>query len=281
MISNPLALRGALRRCGERPDRLPRRGRRRPGGGDRGHRAQPASAPGIALNPETPAEAVAPVPRTARPAAGHDRASRLGRPAVHRRGAAEDAERCVTRSTGVAWTCRSASTAESTSTRSARRTPPAGRSSSPAAPCTARTATWRPRSPRCGPPPRARVDPAPRGTDLRCRLAASCHWRSLVVSRWQACSEDGPRLPVLPTPSPTPEQPREVTLTVVTRRHGEAVAVPTIRPTTRRRSRAPMAPPPSPPCAGPTSRSAAGPRPGERRRCPTRARWTSSCARTW
>ena len=32
-----------------------------------------------------------------------------------------------------------------------------------------------------------------------------------------ACSEDGPQLPFVPTPEPTPEQPREVTITVATR----------------------------------------------------------------
>ena len=59
----------------------------------------------------------------------------------------------MTRSRDEAWTCRSGSTGESTSRRSGRPTPPGERSSSPAAPCTVRTATWRPRSPLCGPPP--------------------------------------------------------------------------------------------------------------------------------
>jgi hypothetical protein len=39
-----------------------------------------------------------------------------------------------------------------------------------------------------------------------------------------SCTQDGPRLPFVPTPSPTPEQPREVTLTVVTLGTEEPVA---------------------------------------------------------
>ena len=39
-----------------------------------------------------------------------------------------------------------------------------------------------------------------------------------------ACSGDGPRLPFVPTPSPTPELPREVTVTVVTAQSGDPVA---------------------------------------------------------
>ena len=39
----------------------------------------------------------------------------------------------------------------------------------------------------------------------------------LPLSLLAACGEDGPQLPFVPTPSPTPEQPREVALTVVTR----------------------------------------------------------------
>jgi hypothetical protein len=39
-----------------------------------------------------------------------------------------------------------------------------------------------------------------------------------------SCGQDGPQLPFVPTPSPTPEQPREVTLTVVTRGTEDPVA---------------------------------------------------------
>ena len=39
-----------------------------------------------------------------------------------------------------------------------------------------------------------------------------------------ACGEDGPQLPFVPTPEPTPEQPREVVVTVTTRGSGEPVA---------------------------------------------------------
>jgi hypothetical protein len=38
-----------------------------------------------------------------------------------------------------------------------------------------------------------------------------------LVAVLAACGEDGPQLPFVPTPTPTPEQPREVTLTIVTR----------------------------------------------------------------
>lgn len=44
-----------------------------------------------------------------------------------------------------------------------------------------------------------------------------------------SCSQDGPQLPFVPTPSPTPEQPREVTLTVVTRGTDAPVAGAEIR----------------------------------------------------
>jgi len=39
-----------------------------------------------------------------------------------------------------------------------------------------------------------------------------------------ACAEDGPQLPFVPTPEPTPEQPREVTVTITTRGSGEPIA---------------------------------------------------------
>ncbi len=38
-----------------------------------------------------------------------------------------------------------------------------------------------------------------------------------------ACGEDGPQLPFVPTPEPTPEQPREVTVTVTTRGTGAPI----------------------------------------------------------
>ncbi|MEA2651612.1 MAG: hypothetical protein QOI85_1333, partial [Chloroflexota bacterium] len=44
-----------------------------------------------------------------------------------------------------------------------------------------------------------------------------------------SCSQDGPRLPFVPTPSPTPEQPRDVTLAVVTRGSEDPVADAEIR----------------------------------------------------
>lgn len=46
----------------------------------------------------------------------------------------------------------------------------------------------------------------------------------LVLAALAACGEDGPRLPFVPTPEPTPEQPREVAVTVVTRGSEEPVA---------------------------------------------------------
>ncbi|MDQ4036680.1 MAG: carboxypeptidase regulatory-like domain-containing protein, partial [Chloroflexota bacterium] len=39
-----------------------------------------------------------------------------------------------------------------------------------------------------------------------------------------ACSQDGPQLPFVPTPSPTPEQPREVAVTIVSRGSDEPIA---------------------------------------------------------
>ena len=39
-----------------------------------------------------------------------------------------------------------------------------------------------------------------------------------------ACSEEGPQLPFVPTPAPTPEQPRELQVTVVARGSGEPIA---------------------------------------------------------
>jgi hypothetical protein len=39
----------------------------------------------------------------------------------------------------------------------------------------------------------------------------------VLIPLLASCGQDGPQLPFVPTPSPTPEQPREVTLTVVTR----------------------------------------------------------------
>jgi hypothetical protein len=43
-----------------------------------------------------------------------------------------------------------------------------------------------------------------------------------------ACSQDGPQLPFVPTPSPTPEQPRDLTITVVSRGTDEPIAEATI-----------------------------------------------------
>ncbi|HEX2884045.1 MAG TPA: putative glycoside hydrolase, partial [Candidatus Limnocylindria bacterium] len=45
----------------------------------------------------------------------------------------------------------------------------------------------------------------------------------LLVVILVACGEDGPQLPFVPTPEPTPEQPREVVVTVVTRGTDEPV----------------------------------------------------------
>ena len=47
---------------------------------------------------------------------------------------------------------------------------------------------------------------------------------TLLVSLVAGCGEDGPRLPFVPTPSPTPEQPRDVDVTVVTAGSGEPIA---------------------------------------------------------
>jgi hypothetical protein len=45
-----------------------------------------------------------------------------------------------------------------------------------------------------------------------------------LVTLLAACGEDGPQLPFVPTPAPTPEQPRDVAITVVTTGTDEPVA---------------------------------------------------------
>jgi hypothetical protein len=47
---------------------------------------------------------------------------------------------------------------------------------------------------------------------------------ALLAAALVACGEDGPQLPFVPTPAPTPEQPREVAVTVLTRGTDEPVA---------------------------------------------------------
>ena len=51
---------------------------------------------------------------------------------------------------------------------------------------------------------------------------------TLLVAVLAGCGEDGPRLPFVPTPSPTPEQPREVEVTVLTAGSGEAIVGATV-----------------------------------------------------
>ena len=43
-----------------------------------------------------------------------------------------------------------------------------------------------------------------------------------LVGLLAACGENGPDLPFVPTPEPTPEQPRDVAVSVVTRGSEEA-----------------------------------------------------------
>ena len=51
---------------------------------------------------------------------------------------------------------------------------------------------------------------------------------ALLVVLLSGCGENGPQLPFVPTPSPTPEQPREVEVTVVTAGSGEAIVGATV-----------------------------------------------------
>ena len=44
-----------------------------------------------------------------------------------------------------------------------------------------------------------------------------------LVGLLAACGENGPDLPFVPTPEPTPEQPRDVAVSVVTRGSEEAI----------------------------------------------------------
>ena len=79
-----------LRRGRRRPLHRPRRARR-PAPAVRRDARRSASASGSTLNPETPVDAVLPVPRRDRPAPGDERAPRLRRPVVHPRGARQGA----------------------------------------------------------------------------------------------------------------------------------------------------------------------------------------------
>ena len=148
--------------------------------------------------------------RPARPAAGHDRPSRLGRAGVHPRGAAKlrAARRDRRRRLDAPDRRR-----RRRQPRHHRRRPtrPGGTSSSSAAPCTVPTATWRPRSPPCGPPPGHapnRAERTPKGPDPAVPPLALTRLLVLVLRLSWLRAADG--TPLLPTPEPTPEQPREV-----------------------------------------------------------------------
>ncbi|HSI99857.1 MAG TPA: putative glycoside hydrolase [Patescibacteria group bacterium] len=73
-----------------------------------------------------------------------------------------------------------------------------------------------PPSPRCAP------RPPPESPRKDHELPARRHTAPIILllillALLAACSEDGPQLPFVPTPEPTPEQPRELVVTVATR----------------------------------------------------------------
>src|SRR5918995_6349098 len=89
-------------------------------------------------------------------------------------------------------------------------------------------ATWRPPSPPCEPPP---APDATRTDPLLPRRLPSLAIPILLLGLLgllSACGQDAPRLPFLATPTPTPEQPREVGVIVVTAGSREALAGATV-----------------------------------------------------
>ena len=67
--------------------------------------------------------------------------------------------------------------------------------------------------------------PTPKGSEpLPRRLASLVIIALALAALLAACGEDGPQLPFVPTPAPTPEQPREVAITVLTTGTDEPVA---------------------------------------------------------
>ncbi len=176
--------------------------------------------PGIALNPETPAEAVLPWLDQRRPVAGHDRPPRMGRTGVPPRGRPE-AARAPRRGRPARPRTSDRRRRGREPRHHRRRRRRAGETCSwSAAPCTVPPATWRLRSPPCAPPRgsgRLR-DRSARRKDLTL-LPRRSLWLGLLVlslvGLLAACGENGPDLPFVPTPEPTPEQPREVAVSVV------------------------------------------------------------------
>lgn len=71
------------------------------------------------------------------------------------------------------------------------------------------------RWPRCGPP--HSPEPLRKDHELPPRRLTPLIALLGLLLLLTACGEDGPQLPFVPTPAPTPEQPRELTVTVVTR----------------------------------------------------------------
>jgi hypothetical protein len=81
--------------------------------------------------------------------------------------------------------------------------------------------TWRPRSPPCARPP---TRTTPKGPEPLPRRLLSLVIVVLAAAALLVACGGGPQLPFVPTPAPTPEQPRDVVVTVVTAGSEDPVA---------------------------------------------------------